>query len=170
MNLFFCLSIENKIKKWSSQDHFPPGFTLVEVMVCVAIVGVLAAIAVTNFIAYIERARVAAAISDIKNIEKSAYNFFVDNGQLPDSLAQIGCGGIRDPWGNGYRYLRIDGAPNNIKGSSRKDHFMVPVNSDFDLYSMGRDGSSVPPFTAKASQDDIVRAFNGGYVGKVEDM
>ena len=47
---------------------------------------------------------------------------------------------------------------------------MVPVNSDFDLYSMGKDGASASPFTAKSSQDDIVRAFNGGYYGKVADM
>jgi len=47
---------------------------------------------------------------------------------------------------------------------------MVPVNSDYDLYSMGSDGKSRPPFTARASLDDIVRASNGGYVGPVADF
>ena len=42
---------------------------------------------------------------------------------------------------------------------------MVPVNSDYDLYSMGKDKKSAAPFTAKASRDDVVRANNGGYVG-----
>jgi general secretion pathway protein G len=51
----------------------------------------------------------------------------------------------------------------------RKDHLLAPVNADFDLYSMGKDGQSMVPFTAKASRDDIVRANNGGYVGLVSD-
>ena len=47
----------------------------------------------------------------------------------------------------------------------RKDRFLVPINSCYDLYSMGKDGQSVPPLTAKASWDDIVRANDGAFVG-----
>jgi general secretion pathway protein G len=47
----------------------------------------------------------------------------------------------------------------------RKDRFLVPINSRFDLYSMGRDRASVPPLTAKVSQDDIIRADDGAFVG-----
>jgi general secretion pathway protein G len=42
-------------------------------------------------------------------------------------------------------------------------------NSDFDLHSMGPDGQNKPPFTAKPSQDDIVRAGDGGYFGKASE-
>ena len=146
------------------------GFTLIEVMVSVCIIGVLSAIATPFYIGFRERARVAVAISDIKTIETAIFNFFADNGSLPDTLAQVGRGNILDPWGNPYSYLRIDGGNLKGKGKLRKDHFMVPVNTDFDLYSMGKDGGSASPFTAKASQDDIVRAYNGGYYGKVSDM
>jgi general secretion pathway protein G len=45
----------------------------------------------------------------------------------------------------------------------------VPINSDFDLYSMGEDGKSSPPLTAKSSRDDIVRANNGAYYGYGRD-
>jgi general secretion pathway protein G len=55
-------------------------------------------------------------------------------------------------------------------GQIRKDRFLVPVNSDYDLYSMGKDGQSQAPFTAKASRDDIVRASDGQYVGLAEDF
>jgi general secretion pathway protein G len=54
---------------------------------------------------------------------------------------------------------------NEIKGKWRKDRFLVPLNSDYDLYSMGKDGCTVAPITAKASHDDILRANNGSYVG-----
>jgi len=47
---------------------------------------------------------------------------------------------------------------------------MVPINSDFDLYSMGKDGRSVAPLTAKDSRDDIVRANDGGYVGLASEF
>ena len=56
------------------------------------------------------------------------------------------------------------------KAKPRKDHFLVPVNSDFDLYSMGADGNSQAPFTAEASYDDIVRADDGRYVGLVSEF
>jgi general secretion pathway protein G len=48
---------------------------------------------------------------------------------------------------------------------ARKDRFLVPINTDFDLYSMGKDGKSVPSLTAAASRDDVVRAANGAFIG-----
>ncbi|BBO70539.1 hypothetical protein DSCA_44690 [Desulfosarcina alkanivorans] len=146
------------------------GFTLIEVMVSVCIIGVLSAIATPFYIGYRERARVVVAISDMKTIETAIFNFFSNNSALPDTLAQVGLDNFRDPWGNPYAYLRIDGGDVTGKGKQRKDHFMVPVNTDFDLYSMGKDGASTSPFTAKASRDDIVRAYNGGFYGKVSDI
>ena len=158
-----------KINGNSNPAERAAGFTLIEVMICVAIMGVLAAIATPFYIGYRERARNAVAIIDLKTIERAIIMHVAENGQYPDTLAQVGMGGVRDPWGNAYRYLRIDGgsAP---PGKRRKDHFMVPVNTDFDLYSMGPDGKSQSPFTAKASRDDVVRAFNGSYYGKVSDF
>ena len=74
----------------------------------------------------------------------------------------IGRAGLEDPWGNPYQYLPIAGTG---KGGFRKDRFLVPINSDYDLYSMGADGASQAPLTAKTSQDDIVRANDGGFIG-----
>ena len=146
------------------------GFTLMEVVVSVCVIGLLAAIATPIYIGYREKARVVVAVSDMKSIEAAIFNFVSNNSALPDTLAQVGKGDQLDPWGNPYAYLRIDGGDLKGKGELRKDHFMVPVNSDFDLYSFGKDGASVAPFTAKASRDDIVRAYNGGYYGKVSDI
>jgi len=57
------------------------------------------------------------------------------------------------------------GPPCGGIGGARKDRFLVPINSDFDLYSMGVDGESVGPLTAIKSHDDIIRANDGGYYG-----
>ena len=56
------------------------------------------------------------------------------------------------------------------KGGFRKDRFLVPINTDFDLYSMGADGASVGPLTSAVSRDDIVRANDGGFVGLASDF
>ena len=102
----------------------------------------------------------------IKMIEKAIINHEIDEGELPDSLIEINVEPIVDPWGRPYQYLRLDGGKTKgINGKRRRDKNANPVNSDFDLYSMGRDGKTVAQFTAKAARDDIVRAFDGAYYG-----
>lgn len=54
---------------------------------------------------------------------------------------------------------------NASRGTPRKDRFLHPINSDYDLYSMGKDGESVEPLTAQKSHDDIIRANDGSFVG-----
>jgi len=138
------------------------GFTLMELMVAIAIIGTLAAIAIPNFLEYREKAKVVVAINEIKRIEGALFIFMLDTGRLPATLVEAGLGYPVDPWGNLYIYYPVDSVP---KGKLRKDKFLVPVNTDFDLFSMGADGKSNAPFTAKASHDDVVRANNGTFIG-----
>ena len=152
----------------SRRNHWPKGLTIIELMVVVAIIGTLTSIAVPSYITYKEKAKVAAAIAEIRIIEKEISRYFMDHNGYPQSLSDIRNSVFIDPWGNPYRYLKIAGVDHKSGGKTdkrRKDHFMVPVNSDYDLYSMGRDGDSVAPFTAKKSRDDIVRANDGQFVG-----
>ena len=127
-----------------------------------AIIATLAGIAVPMGLSYIDKARNARAIAEIRLMEKDIKTYEIENETLPNSLSDVGRGGLLDPWGNPYEYLKVEGTP---IGFLRKDRFLVPVNSDYDLYSMGKDGKSAKPFTVKASHDDIVRAADGGYVG-----
>lgn len=131
-----------------------------------AITGVLFAIALPSYQAYRDRVDVGVAIADIDSISSSLLRYWVDNGAYPASLEAINAQRT-DPWGNAYYYTPIANASN--RGSLRKDKNLVPINSDFDLYSAGKDGETRGPLTAKASQDDVVRANNGGFVGLAED-
>ena len=142
------------------------GFTLIELMVCMAIIGILAAIAVPAFEAYRVRARITVCISDLKVIEQQVITFFIDSDQWPDTLADAGLIGWKDPWGYPFQYLKIGGAAKNVTGKARKDHFMVPINTDFDLYSMGPDGKTASPLSSKAGSDDIIRANDGLFIGR----
>ena len=55
-------------------------------------------------------------------------------------------------------------------GGARKDKFLVPLNSLYDLYSMGKDGESVPPLTAAQSWYDVIMANDGGFVGLAKNF
>jgi len=149
--------------------QYDQGFTLIEVMIVIVIIGILSSITVPFLISSKEKAKLAAAISEIKLLEKMICNYKIDNGKYPENLEELGLKTLSDPWGNPYQYLKIEGRKKKGVGKLRKDRGMVPVNSDFDLYSKGKDGKSQTPFTSKASQDDIVRANNGRYIGLVSD-
>ena len=140
------------------------GFTIIEVMLVAIIIGILASMALPKLQRARERAQIARAIGDIDGIGWTIIEYEMVNGSFPNSLAAVGWGGKEDPWGNPYEYTRIKGARGG-RGAMRKDRFLVPINSDFDLYSMGPDGKSASPLTAKISHDDIVRANDGGFVG-----
>jgi general secretion pathway protein G len=143
--------------------HGRRGFTLVEIAVAIAIVGVLAAIALRTYDSYRERALVTDAASGITVTSALIDQFRSEHGSLPDTLADVGAGSLRDPWGNPYQY--VSHADTKSKGQWRKDHNIVPINSDYDLWSLGKDGKSSPPLTAAPSRDDVVRANNGRFVG-----
>ncbi len=57
------------------------GFTLIELLIVVAIIGILAAIAVPNFLNAQVRAKVARAESEIRSLKNSLESFFIDNNQ-----------------------------------------------------------------------------------------
>ncbi len=145
------------------------GFTLIELMIVIAIIGTLAGIAMPNYVSYRQKAINLKVILEIKLIEKEITLFEIDNGGLPNSLADIGLDTLRDPWGNPYRYLNHANVKGKSKGEKRKNLNDNPVNTDYDLYSMGPDGKSSTPFRPPASHDDIVRANNGLYVGSVSN-
>ena len=143
-------------------------FTLVELMLAVAIVAVLAAIAVPSYSRYVDRGKVAQAQGDIVTMEVAIAQYLADYGSLPAALSDLRNVSLTDPWGNPYQYLDL--SQKGAKGQARKDKSLVPINSDYDLYSIGKDGQSVPPLTAKVSQDDIVRGRNGDFVGLGSDF
>lgn len=145
-------------------------FTMIELVVVIAIIAILAALAIPAYSAYIEKAKQKRCIVEIRGIEKAIAAFENERSALPDTLAEVGFGTTLDPWGSLYQYLRIEGSGMAGKGKLRKDRHMNPLNSDYDLYSMGKDRDSKLPLMNPASKDDIIRANNGAYVGLAENF
>jgi general secretion pathway protein G len=145
------------------------GFSLLDVLLALIIVSLLAALAVPVYDNYVERARVARAVGDVGSLSVRIENFRLNNNdQLPDSLTELTGDVPLDPWGNEYQFLNIESAGLG-NGGLRKDGKLNPLNTDFDLYSIGEDGATSGPLSAGASRDDIVRANNGAFIGLGED-
>ena len=144
------------------------GFTIIELMLGVAIMAVLAGIAYPSYQNYQERVRITQAVVDIQGISAAVQAFQADNRAYPDNLADVGRAAMRDPWGNAYQYTNLWDAKGN--GKARKNKNLVPINSDFDLYSMGKDGDTSTSLNPPVSRDDVIRARDGRFIGLARDF
>ena len=148
------------------------GFTMIELLIVMAIIGTILAIALPMLQGALDKARIARAIGDIGTLQTDIASFEAAGEGLPETLADIGRSTLTDPWGNPYRYLNFhieEGGGGKGKAKlpvgARKDRFLVPINSTYDLYSVGKDGETVEALTAKVSKDDVVRANDGAFIG-----
>jgi general secretion pathway protein G len=119
------------------------GFTLIEIMVVVIIIGLLAAVIVPNVISKVDEAKVTKAKSDVQALETALTMYRLDNSRFPTTEQGLAAlvtqptdptikhwrpGGYiqrvsKDPWGNDYQYV--------YPGTHGKE---------YDLFSMGADG------------------------------
>ncbi len=65
------------------------GFTLIELMIVITIIGILAAIAVPNYQWGLVRAREAVLREDLYSIRSTIDQFYADQGKFPDSLQEM---------------------------------------------------------------------------------
>jgi general secretion pathway protein G len=135
--------------------HKTRGFTLIEIMVVVVIIGLLAAFIVPRVMDRVDEARVTKVRADLQAIETALAMYRLDTARLPTTAQGLAAlvqkpedssvrnwrsGGYMsrvsaDPWGNDYRY--------------RQPGTRGP---EFDLYSLGPDGLEGSPDT---DQDNI---------------
>ena len=99
------------------------GFTLVELLVVVAILGILGAVAVQNVIGHIDTTRKTAAKMGVDNIHSAIVTYKIAHKKLPSSLNDLvtsqgdeepilqgGEGALLDPWDNEYQLKSVSGS------------------------------------------------------------
>ncbi|MBV8341518.1 MAG: type II secretion system major pseudopilin GspG [Gammaproteobacteria bacterium] len=119
------------------------GFTLIEIMVVVIIIGLLASVVVLNILPNVDKAKVNKTKQDIQSLELALSEFYLDNSKYPTTEQGLAAlvtqptdptirhwkpGGYlqrvsKDPWGNDYQYV-----------------FPGTHGKAYDLFSFGADG------------------------------
>lgn len=95
------------------------GFTLIEILVAVAIIGILGAVAVVNVTSNIESAKITAAQESVNNLKNAVTTYYLKNKKYPTDLKDLikedsngesvlegGEGALEDPWGSEFKYER----------------------------------------------------------------
>ena len=137
------------------------GFSLIQLLTVIALLGTLITMAIPGYRQFVERARQSATIASLGEIDIAINEYSLANAaQLPADLAEIDFGGPLDAWGGAIVYVNL-----SLGGSPRIGGNGDPVNSAYDLYSAGSDGETALSLAAAASQDDVVLAADGGFVG-----
>lgn len=93
------------------------GFTLIEILLVVVIIGILAGVAVPKLAGRVDQARISAAKQSISAIESAIDLYEMDNGRFPDSLQNLvdeskgqaylkKAEQLNDPWGTQFQYTK----------------------------------------------------------------
>lgn len=136
------------------------GFSLLELLTVVGILGVLVAMAIPSYRALVSRAHVGRCISELKNIETAITAFFIENGYYPNSLSDVKLDHMTDPFGNKYVYVNLANDPGSARTLAGDS-----INIDFDLFSKGTNGGSAASILDALSRDDVFRANEGTFFG-----
>jgi len=120
------------------------GFTLIEIMVVITILGVLAALIVPRVVGRTDDAKIAAAKQDIASIMQALKLYRLDNGRYPTTdqgLQSLITKPTTEPMPSNWKqggYLERSSVPSDPWGETYK--FLNPgVRGEVDVFSLGRD-------------------------------
>jgi len=127
-------------KVFQQSFRYEEGFTLIELMIAIVIIGILATIAVPVYSNAVQESKISKAKADLRTLESAIEIYFIEKGEYPkeekleDSLSSYLKSLPKDPWANSsYEYeLNEDGTQYKV---------YLPANTtnklESDLYSFG---------------------------------
>jgi general secretion pathway protein G len=133
--------VNSPVRSRGAQAARSAGFTLLELLVVMVIIGLLAGIVAPRYFAQVGKSQVKAVKAQVDGLDKALEQYRIDVGHLPTNEQALAALQVQpsgeqnwagpylkkavplDPWGNPYNYV-VPGTHNN----------------DYDLWSWGRDG------------------------------
>lgn len=132
--MYFDLGRKSKQNRWPDRRTTQEGYTLVELLVVLVIIGLIAALVAPRVLGYLSTAKTETARIQIKNIKDALELYYLDLGKYPtkdEGLVALaakpadepawkgpylkGADALKDPWGNAYLYSPpADGADANV--------------------------------------------------------
>jgi general secretion pathway protein G len=130
----------------SVQRRRQAGFSLVELLVVLVILGLLAALATPQVLKYLSRAKVDTARIEMKNMATALDFFLLDVGRYPTQQeglqALVTSPGGLAPWHGPYLKTNTGGPPLDPWGHAYQYRF-PGQNGDYDLFTIGPDNSAI---------------------------
>jgi general secretion pathway protein G len=125
----------------NNEKHFQSrnskGFTLVEMMAVVVIIGILAAFIAPKFFRQVDSAKITAAKTDIKKIEQAIQLYRMETGKIPERLRDL----VRQPEElNGWNGPYMDKEPKDPWGNRYEYRFPGTDGREYDIICYGQDG------------------------------
>jgi len=176
----------HKARVEAANSRSQSGFTLLELLVVVAIIGLLVGYVAPRYFSQVGKSEVQVARAQLDAVEKALDQYRLDTRRYPTGEQGLTALVARpanepnwagpylkralpnDPWGRPYVYTDL--SQKGSRGRARKDGRLNPINSDFDLYSAGPDGRTATPLGTPMSKDDIIRARDGAFLGLASDF
>lgn len=136
------------------------GFTLIEMLIVVAIIGILAALLIPNAMSALQKAKQKGTVKDINTLATGIMDYVTERGNLPEHSAELKATGdnivtalqgfylkivpINDQWGNPYQVFTRDSCDGQFG-------ITLPSgdewgNDDFVVGSYGRDNDEGPTY------------------------
>ncbi len=148
--------------------HDNRGFTLVELLMVIAIIGVLSLMAIPSYSRLSNLAKNSRCKSEIRTVEKSIIAYNLDHGSFPPTgNLSLATTTLKDPWGRDYQYYNIQ--TGGVGGPYVEWDGSTTINHDFDIYTMGINGLGTHNLNDPDCNDDIIRAADGIIVEEVKD-
>jgi type IV pilus assembly protein PilA len=128
------------------------GFTLIELMIVVAIIGILAAIAIPAYQDYTIRSQVTEGLNLAASVKASVAEYYAQNGEWPPTLTELGMDPANPPQGKYVDQVLVGNGTINIR-YQHDAPFQANANIDEDILSIR---PTISGTDAATSNGDVV--------------